>query len=438
MASICIISSDTVKATKTSQTNKALIPWDLQLLVVGPIQNGLLFPLPNSSQQKNISPFIQHLKTSLSHTLNFFPPLAGRLAAVQHHDMINYYINCNNAGVLFVHASADALTISDLIQSTYVPTIVKSFFPLNGIKNLDGIVNPLLGVQITELQDGIFIGCTINHLVGDGSSLWYFFNSWSEISRSIGDNNTIKISKIPKFSLPDGVDCTVRNIPRSTVEEKYSLEYVLPPLKERVYHFTRREIVELKSRANSEMGTNKISSLQALLSHVWRSVIRCRKMDPEEETKYKLMIDARTRLNLSSEYFGNAIQAGTVSLKAKELLENGIGFAAWKMNQMVALHSGEMITRFNDEWMDLKLFTMENMTKNALVTSCSPRFNVYGNDFGWGKPIAMRTGEGNKHDGKITVFEGVEDGSIDIEVCLPPEVLEAMENDIHFMAAVSF
>ncbi|WCJ31239.1 HXXXD-type acyl-transferase family protein [Euphorbia peplus] len=436
MATIRIISSSKVKATKTSQTNKALTPWDLQLLLVGPIQKGLLFPLPNSSQQKTISPLIQHLKASLSHTLNFFPPLTGRLAAVQHHDMINFFINCNNAGVLFVHASADALTISDLTQSTYVPTIVKSFFPLNGMRNMDGISNPLLGVQITELRDGIFIGCTINHVVADGSSFWHFFNSWSEISRSGGDTNTINISEIPQFSLPDGVDCTVSNIPWSTVEEKYSYEYVLPPLKERVFHFGKAEIAELKSRANLEMDTNKISSLQALLTHLWRSVIRCRNMDPEEETEYKLLIGARARLNppLSSKYFGNAVQAGTVSLKAKELLENGVGFAAWKMNRMVALHSGEMIKRFIDEWMENpKLYTMENMTKNALVTSSSPRFDVYGNDFGWGKPIAVRSGEGNKHDGKITVYEGVEDGSVDTEVCLPPKVLEAMENDLDFM-----
>ncbi|XP_065873492.1 uncharacterized acetyltransferase At3g50280-like [Euphorbia lathyris] len=434
MESIRFISSNTVKAEKTSETNKALTPWDLQLLLVGPIQKGLLFPLPNSSP-KHISPLIQHLKTSLSLTLNFFHPLAGRLAAVQHQDMTSFFINCNNAGVLFLHAVADTITISDLTQSTYVPTIVKSFFPLNGMKNLDGISNPLLGVQITQLQDGIFIGCTVNHVVADGSSFWHFFNSWSEISRSGCDI----LSRLPVFSLPDGVDCTVSNIPSSIVEQKAS-RFVLPPLKERVFHFTKGKIAELKSKANSEIGTNKISSLQALLSHLWQSIIRCRNSDSDDVTDYKLLIGARTRLNppLSGEYFGNAVQAGTVSLKAKELLGNGIGFAAWRMNRMVALHSEEKLMRFIEEWRENpKVMTMENVTKNALVTSSSPRFNVYGNDFGWGSPIAVRSGEGNKHDGKITVFQGVEDGSVDIEVCLPPEVLEAMEYDLHFMAAVS-
>ncbi|WCJ31237.1 HXXXD-type acyl-transferase family protein [Euphorbia peplus] len=447
MASIRIISSNTVKASNTSHTNKALTPWDLQLLLHIPIQKGLLFhlPNPNSSQQNNISSLIQHLKTSLSLTLNFFTPLAGRLAAVNHHDMINFSINSNNAGVLFVHASADAITISHLTQSTYIPTVVKSFFPLNGMKNLDGISNPLLGVQITELRDGIFIGCTMNHVVADGSSFWHFFNSWSEISRchlgGYTHNGVLNISKLPKFSLPDGVDCIVNHIPRSSIEVTCSDDYVLPLLKERVFHFTRREIAELKSRANSEMGTNEISSLQALLTHLWRSITRCRNLDPEEEIGCKLVIGARTRWNppLPSNYFGNAFQTGTVSLKAKELLENGIGYAAWKMNKMVALHSEAKLMTFIKEWRENpKLMTVGNLLpKNALLTSSSPRFNVYGNDFGWGKPIAVRSGGANKNDGKINIYQGIEDGSIDIEVCLSHEVFKAMENDVHFMATVS-
>jgi hypothetical protein len=44
----------------------------------------------------------------------------------------------------------------------------------------------------------------------------------------------------------------------------------------------------------------------------------------------------------------------------------------------------------------------------------SLRFDVYGNNFGWGK---------------ITVFFGAEEGSIDFKVCLSYEILEALRND---------
>lgn len=49
----------------------------------------------------------------------------------------------------------------------------------------------------------------------------------------------------------------------------------------------------------------------------------------------------------------------------------------------------------------------------------------------------MRTGAGNKSHGKISVFAGAEEGSIDVEACLLAETLEAMGNDSEFMDAVT-
>uniref|UniRef100_A0A2N9G1T9 Uncharacterized protein n=1 Tax=Fagus sylvatica TaxID=28930 RepID=A0A2N9G1T9_FAGSY len=67
----------------------------------------------------------------------------------------------------------------------------------------------------------------------------------------------------------------------------------------------------------------------------------------------------------------------------------------------------------------------------------SPRFNVYGNDFGWGRPITVRSGVGNKFDGKLTVFPGAEEGSMDFEACLLHETLQAMADDAEFMEALT-
>ncbi|WRX08989.1 hypothetical protein QQP08_001476 [Theobroma cacao] len=119
-----------------------------------------------------------------------------------------------------------------------------------------------------------------------------------------------------------------------------------------------------------------------------------------------------------------------VTMKAKELLEQGNGNVAWQMNKIIATMTEE---RFKNP----KLITIGGMTNNTLVTSSSPRFNMYGNDFGWGKLIAVRSGPGNKFDGKITLFPGAEEGSIDIEACRCRETVEAMANDQEFMHTVT-
>lgn len=71
-----------------------------------------------------------------------------------------------------------------------------------------------------------------------------------------------------------------------------------------------------------------------------------------------------------------------------------------------------------------------------LVTGNSPRFDAFGNNFGWGRPIAVRSGAGNKVDGRATVYEGC-GGGIGMELCLAPEALARLISDHEFMAAVS-
>ena len=206
MASIRLISSSTIQASTNQESEQSkrieLTSSDLRLLLLAPIQKGLLFSKPPSSlESKTLNQnLVQHLKTSLSRTLDFFFPLAGRLATIKQHNdnTISFFIDCNNAGAQFVHAVADNLAISDILEPIYVPPIVHSFFPLNGIKNYEGVSKPLLAVQVTELADGIFIGFTINHVAADGTTFWHFINSWSEISR---DNNFDRISKPPVFEL---------------------------------------------------------------------------------------------------------------------------------------------------------------------------------------------------------------------------------------------
>ncbi|XVF15526.1 hypothetical protein REPUB_Repub09cG0161600 [Reevesia pubescens] len=443
MGGIRYISSTTVQAaySKGKTQRIELTPWDLQLLLVGSIQKGLLFPKPKIPGEKqtgntNLN-LIHHLKTSLSHTLDHFPPLAGRLASIEHNedDTVSFFIDCNDAGALFVHATAEGVTISDILKPVYVPQIVQSFFPLNGVKNYEGTFKPLLAVQVTELADGIFIGCTINHLVVDGSSFWHFFNSWAEIS-----SGSIHLSKPPVLQrwFLDGINHSI-HIPQSHFKRIHEEQFAQPPLQERVFHFKKENIAKLKAKANEEVGTNKISSLQALLSHLWQSVIRNKSLDPNEEIRYRMLVGARPRLHeLPEQYFGNAVQTGSVTMKVKELQEQGLGNVAWKMNRLVATQTEEKLKKFLESWTaSPKLLTMGSVTTNALVTSSSPWFNIYGNDFGWGRPFAVRSGSGNKHDGKITVFRGVEEGSIDIEACLPPKTLEAMANDEEFMDAVT-
>jgi hypothetical protein len=79
-----------------------------------------------------------------------------------------------------------------------------------------------------------------------------------------------------------------------------------------------------------------------------------------------------------------------------------------------------------------------HLRRGVVVTGSSPRFDVYGNDFGWGTPMTVQSGSGNKALGKVTVYQGRGGGGgMALEVCLSPEALPRLVADHEFMDAVS-
>ncbi|KAL4396492.1 hypothetical protein AHAS_Ahas01G0097300 [Arachis hypogaea] len=135
----------------------------------------------------------------------------------------------------------------------------------------------------------------------------------------------------------------------------------------RVFHFTKEKIAQLKAKANAEAKTHKISSLQAT--------------------------EDSSAVTLPDNYFGNAMQIGVVRMKAVELLE--VSAETPVLFRLSGAIGGK-----------------------ALSTGSSPRFNVYGNDLGWGKPVAV-----------ALTFKFV--------FLMSYEILEAMGNDPEFMDAVT-
>ncbi|KAK8965355.1 3'-N-debenzoyl-2'-deoxytaxol N-benzoyltransferase [Platanthera guangdongensis] len=161
------------------------------------IQKGLLLTnLPPNFPTHRV---LTLLETSLSDALRHFYPLAGRLQTQSlrnlegHVTGLEVYIDCNDEGAEFIHAVAENITADDVVSpGNDIPCFVNSFFPLNGAINYDCQSAPLLSLQLTKLADGaLFLGCCLNHVVGDGTSYWNFFNGWAEIART----NTLSRTK---------------------------------------------------------------------------------------------------------------------------------------------------------------------------------------------------------------------------------------------------
>ncbi|XP_026458782.1 uncharacterized acetyltransferase At3g50280-like [Papaver somniferum] len=456
------ISKCTIKPHKVFEESKQphyLTPWDLSFFNAHYIQQGLLFrkPAPSLEDPNPTITFIHRIKQSLSITLTHFYPLSGRMVTKKQDKPPFYgiYVDCSNdsLGAEFIHAAAD-ITMLDILTPIDVPRIVQSFFALEGAICHDGHTEPLLVVQVTELLDGIFVGCIFNHVIGDGTSYWKFFHAFAKINRRLskggeGDKNidcNISPPPITKrwFMERDG-DSFLINLGFSHHKD-FIDRYEPPLLRERMFHFTAESLAKLKAKANEEecnTKTTQISCFQALSAHVWRSITRARRHHPPHgKTVCKLAISDRLRLNppLSDNYFGNCVQTVCATTTIGDLLHHGIGWAALILHEAIKEHTDEKIRGLAEDWMKKpRIYQMRPIFDMASVRmEISPRFDVYDCDFGLGMAVAARSGFANKFDGKVTSYRGLTGiGSVMLEVCLAPESMSALESDAEFMNAVS-
>ncbi|KAK7310842.1 hypothetical protein RJT34_08601 [Clitoria ternatea] len=435
----------------TDESNQIcnLTPWDISMLSMNYIQKGLLFKKPPHlvDQQNFMDNLLNKLKHSLSIALLHFYPLTGRLVTHKTQDPPSYtvFVDCkNSSGAKFIYATLD-MTVSDLLSPVDVPPIVQSLFDHHKAINHDGHTMPLLSIQVTQLLDAVFIGCSMNHAIGDGTSFWNFFNTWSQIfqaDQSQGSESKVPISRQPIHNrwFPPGCGPLI-NLPFKHHDEFVSI-YEAPKLRERIFYFSAEAIAKLKAKANSESNTSKISSFQSLTAHVWRAITRARCLPRDQITSCKLAINNRPRIEppVPREYFGSLVDLTSAEATAGELVEHGLGWAAWKVHLAVANHDDRAVRQKLKEWLQSPVVYQLGLhfDSYSVIFSSSPRFNMYGNEFGMGKAVAVLSGYANKIDGSVTAYEGYEGGgSVDFEVCLSPDTMGVLESDEEFMEAVS-
>nr|TKV93949.1 hypothetical protein SEVIR_9G263500v2 [Setaria viridis] len=387
-AAVQVVSRRTVKPPPRDRERIPLTTWDLSLLSADYIQKGLLFAPPPFSTTAHL---VDHLKASLADHRDDRGRVVGCSVSV----------DCAGQGVELLEAVAGGVAVSDVIlPDADVPRLVRSFFPLDEAINYDGHERPLFAVQITELADGVFVG-----FVSTTRS--------PTISRAMmGAPRALPPRAAPLFERwsPDGGAAA-------------------PIWRERMLRFSEESLAVLKDRARQELLVARDAAGAAAVTRL-------------QEVMFRASANNRARLRppLPAGYFGNAIGAvSTEVVRASELLARGHGWAAAAVGRAVAAHTDAGVRARAAAWaVEPGLSAFRLFDPNCMFISSSPRFDMYGCDFGWGKPLAARSGKANKYDGKVSLFPGREGGgSIDAEVVLAPEHMAALELDDEFWAAVS-
>ncbi|XP_031505343.1 uncharacterized acetyltransferase At3g50280-like [Nymphaea colorata] len=278
---------------------------------------------------------------------------------------------------------------------------------------------------VTELEDGVLIGCSLNHTGADGESFWHFFNSWSELNAG---HETILRPPLMEQA----------QIPKELRQVHFPLSEHRPPTRQVHFCFSAEAISRIKAKANkhSKLQRGEISSLQALVGLMWRTITWARKLRANQITACKLAAGLRKRLDptLPREYFGSCMLFLSTEAKVGELLGQNLGWAARVLHETVLRETANM----GRQWlMNIQLYDANVFESNDVMVASSPWLEMYGSNFGWGKGLAVLSGSVNKFRGRISVFLGKgEGGSMDLEVCLLPHVMAALELDEELLDAL--
>ncbi|KAL9176041.1 hypothetical protein ABFS82_02G152900 [Erythranthe guttata] len=438
--------------SEAAEQRLPLTYFDMIWLYFHPIQRLLFYHHP-CSKTHFFETIVPNLQKSLSQTLRHYLPLAGNLIHPLDSGMPELrYVAGDTVPVTFAEASEE-LDFSYLTGNqardagkfhSLVPDLPESRTEYSepAFRNI-----PLLAIQVTLFPEkGICIGITNHHVVGDASTIVGFINAWSTIAK-LGQNDGVSVAE--NISLPFYDRSVIRDLSgRANVFWNQMKVFQLgspgpnpPPANKKTrstYILQKTDIQNLKNLVSAKApDLVHLSSFTVTTAYVWSCLARSaapagESVGDDEPEYFGFAVDARHRLDppAPAGYFGNCVAFVVAELTHGRLRDEEEGFvaAAELVGGLIGkkVNRKEELMRDADDWL-VKYGPL--MGKRVMGVAGSPKFDLYGTEFGWGKPVKYECvsidAEVNE---SISLCKSREfDGGLEIGLCLPKKKIEAFE-----------
>ncbi|XP_052488984.1 phenolic glucoside malonyltransferase 1 [Gossypium raimondii] len=387
------------------------------------------------------SVILPKLKRSLSLTLDHYLPLAGNLKWPPNEPKpIILYTPNDGVSLIVAHSDADFNILSS--DGVYDAS---ELHPLKPDLVTSDVSSSAIAVQLTLFPNkGFCIGITAHHAVLDGQTTTMFIKSWAYICKQGNEENSPLPPELTPFfdrsvvKGPDGLDMLYLNqwlasSGSDSDTSKKSLKITTSAgggaasdLVRATFEITREDFKKLRERVLPKLSDSgkevHLSTFVLSFAYVTTCMVKARGGDGDRKVAFAFTADCRPRLNppVSQNYFGNCNRPKFEVAKARDFLdENGFVFAVQKASGMVKA----LMERWVLEGMEKILSDCFDVLKEAsesklqiISVAGSPRFGVYGTDFGWGKPHKVVIVSIDK-SGAISMAES-RDGSGGVEIGL--------------------
>ncbi|TKY50178.1 Phenolic glucoside malonyltransferase 2 [Spatholobus suberectus] len=419
---------------ETAPTSLPFTFFDVLWLRFPPVERLFFYPFP-TPPPSFFNSVLPNLKRSLSLTLQHFPPLAGTITWPLNSPLPVITYHTGNA-VPFTVAESDA-DFNALSSNLSEVNQRQQLTPHLAISHEQASV---LALQVTLFPNhGFCIGITAHHAALDGKSSTLFMKSWAHLCSHLGTSPSL-----PKHLTPSFDRSTIRD--PSGIGEAYANSWLSfggdtgnrslnvweslggatqCEVVKGLFELTPSDIKRLKKHAESEVVDKRVraTSFSVACAYVLACAVKVDR-PKTDRVAFVFSVDCRSRLEppVSGTYFGNCVVPQLVVVARDEVLGSD-GFVKGLEGISDALNGLESgVLNGAENWMS----KIQGVMGDRLFSIAgSPRFEVYGVDFGWGRPRKVDVTSVDK-TGAFSLAESRDlSGGIEIALALNKGQMEA-------------
>lgn len=197
-------------------------------------------------------------------------------------------------------------------------------------------------------------------------------------------------------------------------------------LSRRTFTVNAASIASLKERG---AGAHRPSAFTALAAHIWLNVVRAKGIPSDDLIcPFLIPVDFRSHLDPPVEdgYFGNCVKPSVAKAKPAELLadgDEGLKIASAAIQRAVQEATSEPLSDV-EQWTTMPL-PAEFLVGRLANVSGSPKYRLYYQDLGWGRPrrVGLLSMNGN---GEVTLLAARdEEGVVQVSVSISQLCMDA-------------
>ncbi|CAG8816918.1 39386_t:CDS:2, partial [Gigaspora margarita] len=304
-------------------------------------------------------------------------------------------------------------------------------------------IDPILFIaQHTTFADGsVALGASMHHQIADGFGFYTFMKNWGrrarleQIDPPIHDRSLLKASGNPPTHVPHEY---IIMKPKFEKASNIQQSPTTLSLTTKIFHFSKDNLRRLLDYYSVGISNgNWISTNDALVAHIWRTITRARKIDLNAEVFCGVAINGRDKLipPISKNYYGNVTFNAFPKMVVSQLINGSSSSVALQIRKAITDMNNSRI-RSTIDWIEQqpdKSLIVPNFffnSKDIVVTNWSKCQEHNLIDFGDGTPIKQRLKREMEKDGVSVVFS-TENG-VDVYICLQNEIFEILEHDPEF------